>query len=218
MKFSQRINSNSFVKVLKTQVNVRLAEFREYTQEIESKFDSDKAKLAQIYRDSVKDLSQEEASLIDEYFSDECYAIEEVYVGLYRKSTLVSVYSFLENAMNSLCRYLATENSYSYALSDLKGGGIERARNYLNKSAGVDFDPLNGEWSELTMLNKVRNCIVHCEGDISACKNKSIAKIIQKTRGLSLRNKHLITVERSYIDACINTVEVFLEKLCNQAL
>jgi hypothetical protein len=218
MKFSQENNSNFFANALKFQANDRLEEFRQYTQEIESKFDADKAELARRYSDSVNGLSAEEVNEVNDYFADDYYTIEESYVGLFRRSTLVSIYSFLENAMNRLCRYLARKNSYSFALNDLKGEGIVRARNYLEKSAGADFNLLNGEWSKLKLLNKVRNCIVHCEGDVSAFNSGSIAGIINATPGLSLRSERLIMVERIYIDACITTVEKFLEKLYNQLL
>ena len=218
MKFSQENNSNFFAYALKFQANDWLEEFRQYTQEIESKFDADKDELARRYSDSVNGLSAEEVNEVNDYFSDDYYTIEEIHVGLFRKSTLVSIYSFLENAVNRLCRNLARKNSYSFALNDLKGEGIVRARNYLEKSAGADFNLLNGEWSKLLKLNKVRNCIVHCEGDVSASKIASIAEMINATPGLSLRNERLITVERIYIDACITTVEEFLEKLYNQLL
>jgi|LakMenEpi03Aug12_release.lakeMendotaPanAssembly.Ray.scaffolds.fasta_scaffold394942_2 hypothetical protein len=218
MQFSQENNSNFFASALKFQANDRLEEFRQYTQEVESKFDADKAELARRYSDSVNGLSAEETNEVNDYFADNYYTIEEIYVGLFRKSTLVSIYSFLENAMNHLCRYLARKNSYSFALNDLKGEGIVRARNYLEKSAGADFNLLNGEWSKLKLLNKVRNCIVHCEGDVSAFNSASIAEMINATPGLSLRSERLITVERIYIDACITTVEEFLEKLYNQLL
>jgi hypothetical protein len=218
MKFSQENNSNFFANALKFQANDRLEEFRQYTQEIESKFDADKAELARRYSNSVNALSAEEVNEVNDYFADDYFTIEEIYVGLFRKSTLVSIYSFLENAMNRLCKYLARKNSYSVALNDLKGEGIVRARNYLEKTAGADFNLLNGEWSKLKLLNKVRNCIVHCEGDVSALDSRSIAEMINATPGLSLRSERLITVERIYIDACITTVEEFLEKLYNQLL
>ena len=79
---------------------------------------------------------------------------------MYRKSTLVSVYSFLESSMNGLCKHLSARHDYPVKLEDLRGKGIVRAKDYLEKLAKVDFDALNGEWSHLMTLNKIRNCIV----------------------------------------------------------
>jgi hypothetical protein len=218
MKFAQKNNSNIFANAVKLQGNIRLEELRQYTQEIESKFDADKVKIAQRYDDFINSLSAEEADEFNDYLSDDYCAVEHVYVGLYRASALVLLYSFIENAMNCLCRSLAKKNNYPLALGDLKGEGITRARSYLEKLAGADFKPLNGEWSKLQILNKIRNCIVHCEGDVTVFEGTSIARMISATPGLSLRNEHLITVERIYIDACITTAEEFLEKLYNQVL
>ena len=84
MKFSQENTSNFFANALKSHANDRLEEFRQFTQEIESKFDTDKAELARRYNDSVNGLSAGEVIEINDYFADGFYTIEEIYVGLYR--------------------------------------------------------------------------------------------------------------------------------------
>ena len=218
MKLSEQQRSQFLADSFKDFANNRLEEFRQYTQEIEEKFESDKAGLAQRYDEAVASLSAEEANMADDYFSDEYYTIEETFIGQYRKSTLVSLYSFLEHSMNSLCKHLKSKNQYTYALDDLAGNGIVRARSFLEKSAGADFTALNTEWSKLQTLNKVRNCIVHCEGDVNASAHKSLAELVKNTQGLSLRSEYFIAVERTYINECITTLEAFLEGLYKQVL
>ena len=78
-----------------------------------------------------------------------------------------------------------------------RGEGIVRAKDYLEKLAKVDFSALNDEWSHLMTLNRIRNCIVHCEGDIkSSTSAAQLQNIVNKTRGLFLRNERYIRVER----------------------
>lgn len=207
-----------FANIIKRQARGRLEEFRQYTLEIESKFNSDKNALSSSYDETIKGLSADEIREVDDYFSDDYYIIEEIHVGMYRKSTLVSIYSFLENSMNGLCRYLSARHDYPVKLYDLRGEGIVRAKDYLEKLARVDFDALNGEWSHLMTLNKIRNCIVHSEGDIKASRNSHIGNIITNNASLSLRNERYIKIDRKYVDFSINKVEEFLDKLYQQVL
>ena len=170
-----KINKNKlFANIIKHQAKDRLEEFRQYTLEIESKFNSDKNALSNSYNEAIKGLSEEETREVDEYFSDNYYIIEEIHVGLYRKSTLVSIYSFLENSMNGLCRHLYASHKYPVKVDDLRCEGIARAKDYLEKLANVDFSALNGDWSNLMTLNKIRNCIVHSEGDVKNSKNTQL--------------------------------------------
>ena len=209
-------NHKIFANLVKHSTKYRLEEFRSYTSEIESKFESDKIALAARYDKSAEDLSEEDIRAIDDYFSDDYYMIDEIYTGQYRKSTLVSIYSFLEHSMNGLCRHLSARHSYPVKIEDLKGDGIIRAKLYLEKLASVDFQPLNGEWSELQTLNKIRNCIVHSEGDIKASSKADLDKLIANTKFLNLRNERYIVIDRPYIDGCITTIENFLGELYQQ--
>lgn len=162
-------------------------------------------------------MSEDETREVGDYFSDEYYMIEEIHVGMYRKSTLVSVHSFLENSLNSLCRHLYARRTYPVKLDDLRGEGIVRAKNYLEKLAKVDFIALNGEWSHLMTFNKIRNCIVHCEGDIKSSNSTStLQDIVDNNHSLTLRDDRYINVEREYVDFCITKTEEFLDKLYQQ--
>jgi hypothetical protein len=213
-----KMDSNKiFASIIKSQAKDRLEEFRQYTLEIEAKFDSDKKSLANSYDEAIKGLSEDQKREIDDYFADDYYIIDEIHVGLYRKSTLVSVYSCLENALRILCRHLCARHGYPVKLDDLRGEGIVRAKDYLEKLAKVDFSALNDEWSHLMTLNRIRNCIVHCEGDIkSSTSAAQLQNIVNKTRGLFLRNERYIRVEREYVDSGITKAEKFLDKLYQQ--
>ncbi len=207
-----------FADFIKRQARNRLEEFRQYTLEIESKFNSDKNALSNSYDEAVKRLSEDEIREVDDYFYDNYYMIEEINIDMYRKSTLVSVYSFLENSMNGLCRLLSSRHNYPVMLNDLRNEGIVRAKDYLEKLAKIDFSAINGEWSHMKTLNKIRNCIVHSEGDIKSSKNSSqLENIVANNPSLSLRNERNIKIEREYIDFSINEVEEFLDRLYQQA-
>lgn len=204
-------------QVFRKQVQDNLEHFREYTLELESKFSADKNRLTDTFLEATEGFNDDDLREMKDYFSDDYYVIEEIHIGLYRKSTLVSVYSFLENSLNILCRHMRKRYGYAVGVADLRGEGIVRARLYLEKMSNINFSLLNGEWSEISSFNKVRNCIVHSEGNIKASKSPAqLANIVNASPGLSLRNERYIKVERVYIDDIITTIEKFMKKLYDQ--
>lgn len=208
---------NLFEQVFRHQAKDRLERFREYTLDIESKFSTDKRMLSDSFLKAIEGLNESERREVEYYFFDDNYIIEEIQVDLYRKSTLVSVYSFLENSLNTLCRHLYKRYGYPVELEDLRGNGIVRARRYLEKLADIDFSFLNKEWDTILAFNKVRNCIVHSEGNIKESRNlNKLENIVNETPGLNLRDERHIKVDREYIDATITNIEKFVDKLHHQ--
>jgi len=94
-------------------------------------------------------LTAEERERVESDLSDDYYTIDELYIDQYRKSTLVSIYSFLEHSMNSLCNLRQKFYALPLGVKDQSGSGIERARAYLKMVIKINFEVLNAEWSEL---------------------------------------------------------------------
>lgn len=204
-------------QVFRHQAQDNLEHFREYTLELESKFSADKNRLADTFLETMEGFNNDDLREIKDYYSDDYYVIEEIHIGLYRKSTLVSVYSFLENSLNILCRHMHKQYGYALEVADLRGEGIVRARLYLEKMSGINFSLINGEWSKIYSFNKIRNCIVHSEGNIKVSRSAAqLANIVNASPGLSLINEGYIKVERVYIDDIITTIEEFMNKLYDQ--
>jgi len=199
---------------LKLSTEIRLEGFRTYTEELENKFQEDKESLLTKQNSSLSELTHEERERVKSNLSDDYYTIEERYIGQYRKSTIVSIYSFLEHSMNHLCELCQEFNALSLKHEELSGAGIERARLYLQKVVKINFELLNTEWSELKAMNKVRNRIVHADGAL----DDGLRRIINRTKGLSIKYHNNLIVDRTYIDCSITTVENFLKKLYSEAI
>ena len=146
--------------------------------------------------------------------SEEYRNISDVFIETYRSSTLISVYSFLENSMRSFCDIVHVFNEHPIDLRDLAGDGIERSKIYLEKLEKIDFNEINGTWANIKNLNLLRNCIVHTEGDTLNFRNETkIKNIVSGNKYLSLKRDREIVIEREYIDFIINEVEVCIDFL-----
>lgn len=192
----------------------RLEEFRKYSHELEIKFENDVNNLADKFGLTNSSINDKSSLILNILFSREYRTIQDIFIGTYRKSTLVSIYSFLENTMRSLCEYIYEVNEYPIKLDDLKGDGIQRSKEYLEKMAKIKFDSINSSWSNLQNLNALRNCIVHTEGDIKNFKrSQKLKNIVENNDYLSLERDRDIVIEREFIDETINEVEKLIDYL-----
>ncbi len=124
----------TMAKLANLSTKIRLESFRTYTEELELKFHQDKEVLvAKQYPLLSGCLTTEERERVESDLSDDYYTIDELYIDQNRKSTLVSIYLFLEHSMNNLSNLYQKFYALTLGVKDLNGSGIERARAYLNK-------------------------------------------------------------------------------------
>ncbi|EKC5521600.1 TPA: hypothetical protein ACPVW6_000954 [Vibrio parahaemolyticus] len=150
----------------------------------------------------------------DYSFSDQLIDLEFNFYRVNRISSILSMYAYLENTLNRICYQKQREFNLLISVSDFSGNGIFRARNYLEKFKLVDFSDsvCNGAWSNLINLNKLRNSLIHAEGDIEQTK-KITSKTIQGIKGLSLFGS-TIMISHDYVVEALSEIEKFLVYLC----
>ncbi|MEI8607918.1 hypothetical protein P4S70_01770 [Enterovibrio sp. Hal110] len=102
----------------------------------------------------------------DYSFNDQLIDLEFNFYRVNRVSSVLSLYSYLENTLNRFCHQKQSQYDLPISVSDLSGNGIIRCKIYLEKFNLVNFsDPVcNGAWSSLINLNKLRKCASTCRG------------------------------------------------------
>lgn len=186
-------------------LKVELSKFREYYQAIENKFQSDKKSIEDMKDSSIYDDMNE--------FERDYYNIELHHLDIHSKSCLVTLYSYLESFLNYFCEYLYELNGRKLKYTDLSGTGIFRARLYLLKVEGVDFDQINNRWNQIKGFNLIRNNIVHESGKVG--KDKLI-KFIETNENLSINNFDDVRIESGYIHELIDIIESFILNIHTQ--
>jgi len=201
---------------IETKARHTLDEMKNYVREIEGKFHNDMKSLRERFHKEINcdEVDPALSDEIAEYYSEENYIIENVYIKIFRYSSLISIYSFLEISMHQLCRHLKRHKNIDIEIEDIKGNGINRYKIYISKACGISFPDTLNEWSEIIKLNKIRNCLVHCEGNISIANSPSKLKnIINNTAGLSLARDKEIVIDSSYLNKSITNIETFIAVL-----
>ena len=214
LKKNFKINRYKMIQsIIKRRTKHKLEDVKQYYEELETKFQRDKKRLSKRYDEETGNgkLDSEIQYQLDEYFSEENYIIENIFLKTFHYSTIVTVYSLLEISLNDLCRFLRNSKKLSLSLEELRGNGIKRAKLYLAKVCLIDF-PESNEWNEILKLNKIRNCIVHAQGDIEDAKSpKTLRNIVASTRGVELENDRFIRIDSEYINMALSNTKKLLE-------
>lgn len=206
--------------MIRSRTGDKLEEIKQYYEELERKFQADKKQLSKRYKEKVADdnLHPDIKREVDEYFAEEHYIIENIFLKSFRYSMVVTSYSLLEIAMNDLCHYLRHSKKLSLNLDEIKGEGIERAKLYLSKVCSIDFPERSAEWNDIQKVNRIRNCIVHAEGDIEYAKSpQKLKNIVMNTSGLSLYRDRYIRIDSVYIFSAISNTHKLLEMIYEKA-
>ena len=216
-----KIDSNKMIqRIIKSRTENELEEVKQYYEELEYKFQRDKKRLSKRYDKEVGNgkLDPETKYQLDEYFSEEHYIIESIFLKTFRYSTIVTVYSLLEISLNDLCCYLCNTKKLALSLDELRGDGIERAKLYLAKVCLVDFPETGNEWNEIQKLNKIRNCIVHAQGDIENAKSpQKLRNIVANTSGIELENDRFVRIDSAYIITTLSNTKKLLETVYDKS-
>jgi hypothetical protein len=100
-------------------------------------------------------------------FSKEFYEQETFYPQSFRTSFFTQIFSVFEYELKKICSIHHLENKTDFSVTDLKGNGeIEKAKLYLQKACKINFEALEPEWTYLDTIRKIRNIIIHHQGEI----------------------------------------------------
>ena len=98
------------------------------------------------------------------------FNIDCVVANTFRYSMLIAACSFLEEAVNLLCR--VSIRDYNQKLKAIKKGGwLTKHRQLLEAESSVDIAAVQEHWDKMADVVPIRNCITHKWGNVNDCQN-----------------------------------------------
>lgn len=194
-------------------VKQEFAEFRHFNEESESAW-GDKDKQLQDHLDTILNKYPEsDRHEIIESYGWELHVNQVKYPSIHRESIVLTIFSFLEHAMNSLCSILAQSVDSSVKLTDLKGQGVERALLYLRKVACFDLSTMSKEIEYVRGTNQLRNHIVHNGGVISENPKSKVHHFIASNEHVAGKAGNSLYIREGFVPELIEVLSNFFEKL-----
>ena len=113
---------------------------------------------------------------------------EEEIPRLIRLPIVVSIYTLFENSITQLLSYAQIKESKWLGLKDINGSSPTATFNkYMKHVLEFDFQISNITMEELSKINKVRNCIAHANGNLSAMSDDKARDLrVLKIAGLKI--------------------------------
>ncbi len=135
----------------------------------------------------------------------------------FRYSYLLLLYMVLETQMKAICNHLKSQKDLNVGLNDLRGkSDMERARKYLEKIANIRITD-EKQWNEPCTLQKVRNRIVHANGEIKQFKRagdkKYLEQYAKRGSGLSIDSWGFISIQPSYCQHAQRSVDELFQSI-----
>lgn len=153
-----------------------------------------------------------------EYYEyQDIYSIaEEEIPRLIRLPLVVSIYTLFENSITRLLSYAQSKESKELSLKDINGKSPASIFNkYMRHVLGFDFQISNTSMEELSKINKVRNCIAHANGNLSAMPDDKAKELrALKIAGLRIDSTSLqIDASYEFIKNSMESVEKTVREL-----
>lgn len=97
---------------------------------------------------------------------------DEIVTPVFRYSCVLMLYTVVERELRRLCGNLETEKGPSKLnYKDLKGGILEQVPKWCRVCFGLEIASMR-EFAAIRDLQKIRDCIVHCNGEVDASRDK----------------------------------------------
>ena len=139
---------------------------------------------------------EKERAAFDDIAGEQSWELGTLFPQMHRQASLMAAVSLAEIELNKFCDHQAKKRKQDIIVTDLKGQGIVRAREYLSKVGGVQKAWKCIAWQELRRASEIRNAIVHNDAVIESDDIKDYA---QRSKHVSLEAGNKITLGKTYL-------------------
>jgi hypothetical protein len=131
-----------------------------------------------------------------------------------RKSLFISLMSYFEYSMNELCEVYEYHNRLTVNFKNMNGQGIKRAKLYLVKIVGLEFDKLK-YWHVILRMIRIRNNIVHSYSEVFPENEQLICDVnsCEHLKLYRLQSKSLLQVEEKFLEYVLEVFDFFYKEL-----
>lgn len=131
---------------------------------------------------------------------------------------IVTIYAMFENSVARLLDYAKVKEEKELSLKDINGKSpISTQNKYMKHVLGYEYQFSNKIIQNISQINKIRNYIAHCNGNIGSLnedKVKELKNISEKVVGLSIESD-VIDISYLYLQSSMHNVDSSLKELMN---
>jgi hypothetical protein len=129
-----------------------------------------------------------------------------------RYSYLTFLFTIFERRMRALLKILFELNpNISKSFDEYKGSFLEKTKAFLKDNLEIDIT--SGKmWSDINELQKIRDCIIHCGGQINESRDKIFLNHLFELKKIDLNRYNYILLTNFYCHQLGVSMKNFIEE------
>jgi hypothetical protein len=162
----------------------------------------------------------ENEHLVDEIRGHLAFELEHSFPYYLWSSTFVALMSFVEARIFALCDELQKRLQLKLRHQDLRGDGLRRASDFIEKVCDLPFQRRKETWDELMTMGKIRNVIIHRGGDIgpnaeAQNDDRAIWTYIEKnaSKGISTNEGNCLRLGQDFCKHALAVIYKFFDEV-----
>lgn len=172
------------------------------------------------YGHDLVDLSTEDI----EYHNSEIIKLEKAasqFPQIIIKATIVSIHSIFESLLIRICKSIENEFQSKIKQKQLRtvGNEIDNTFNYLKLVHHLEFEKVKSDKDRLRNYIKIRNCIVHQNGDLNQLNEsnqREISKMLNEFKNLEIDDEGLIVFDKDFVFEYLDFILKFAFKFFDE--
>ncbi len=147
-----------------------------------------------------------------DFHSERFTDLSETFPEMVRNSMIVSLSSFLEKSLSDYCKTAQQKHNLALSMGDLNGKPLDRAKVYFKKVLKLPFPDTGALWFEIDAMQRIRQIIVHDNGETTVEKIDKLPKTLNNSKYLLVKHGQLL-VQKDLIGYYIELIRKLLGQL-----
>lgn len=208
-------NKRRFLRI-KYKTSDDISNLKELSRLIEEAIKREHHILSEEIESEKANRSQDEKDFLEGWYEDEFIQLQEEFPRLQRYALFTTVMSTIESNVVSLCKALQEIMKIIPHFEKSYNNILKKAVEYLEDHAGVDINCLLN-YDDIDMFRRLRNCIVHSEGENTDKKPEEIEYYCKNFQTLTITQKNRILLSEGFISISLHLIQQFLDSLFEQS-
>ena len=138
---------------------------------------------------------------------------DEIITPTFRYASVVTLFAIFERELKRLADNLAKDGRAPISYKDLRGGLLEQLGKFTEGFCGFGIAGCRG-YTQICDLQKVRDCIVHCYGDVALSRDsKYLLKLNSTSVGLEIFEGAQMAIGPAFLTASLSAIRSFFHDL-----
>ena len=146
------------------------------------------------------------------------YLYGELYPSDVNQAIVIASIIFLEREIRTFSRNLRIALDLELGLGDISGSLLERFQKYFEKVANMEFKLDDSVWKNIKGIFEIRNCLVHCSGNLDEFSRKSLVIEFAERHGTPIIEDSWIRIKEETVNLVLKVIRDFVESIYESAL